>query len=257
MYDCAIVMPVFNACRTDQYAEFFKQAVQSAMDAIHSCDCKARLVISDDGSTDETLKAIAYLAKDKDVRIIGREVNRGVAYALNEGITVSAAHYIMPMGSDDIINRLALDEYFQYLEEHAEIPMAGCFHNYIDVDGKELKVLDDLPTDPRDVRLWVLAGNCRIGFPMYSRNLWQQLGRYNEDQFCRCCEDWDFFLRVAELYPIGMIDKVLYSYRDAPEGLTKGKYMPLYFAALDQSRTRRRKCGNRITGSQSLRPATA
>lgn len=240
MHDVAIVIPFYNAFRGVADSKWFKDSIESAL---HSEGSK-QVILVDDGSTDGSLElACSYISRGAHVVISNN--NHGVADALNRGIAAADAKYIATQGSDDLCKPEKARLQAAMLDEFHRLQMVGCFYWHCDQSGELIMDVTDVKTDPRDVALTLLSGKCKIGSPMFRKSLWEELAGFDEENFPRCAEDFDFFLRTAERdrLSIGVVPEILYGYRDTPESITKSPYFPDYFRALDMSRERRRsKC---------------
>lgn len=230
-----IVIPVYNGFRGVPESNWLRDSIDSA---INQDDVNAQVTIVDDGSNDGTLQFI----RDRYLKcqIIACQENLGVSHALNVGIDATDAEYIAVQGSDDLSCPDRLFRQGQVLDECPQSVMVGCNYSHIDQDATEIQRVTLYDQTPEDVRLTVLSGTCKIGSPMLRKDLWKLLGGFDEVNFPRCAEDFDFFLRTAERYPIEIAPYHLYSYRDTPLSLTKNYFWGDYYRALDMSRARRR-----------------
>lgn len=87
-----VVMPVYNSAST------ISAAVWSVLEQTHS---NLEIIVVDDGSTDETLKAIAAIP-DQRIRVIPLGDNRGPSAARNEGIAAASGDLIAFLDADDL-----------------------------------------------------------------------------------------------------------------------------------------------------------
>lgn len=237
-YDVGIVIPVYNGLRGVPESTWLRQSIKSALDSDHS---SFEVVVVDDGSTDNSLEIAQEYVNDR-MRVLAYLRNMGVATALNIGIRATDAKYIMPQGSDDIVTPDKARIMASYLDAHPECLMLGSYYWTCKEDDTVVDERCDLETDPEKIYYEVIAGNLCIGFPMYRKALWEELGGYDVVNFPRRCEDMDFALKVCEQHPgsIHVFPRLMTGYRDTPEALTKAKYFPDYYRALDNSRERRK-----------------
>jgi len=96
----SIVMPTYNR------EAYLAEAIGSVLSQTYK---DWELIIVDDGSTDDTSTLINHY-KDKRIRYLPLDRNRGIAYARNYGIKNAKGEYIAVMDSDDLMspNRLKL-----------------------------------------------------------------------------------------------------------------------------------------------------
>jgi len=89
----SIIMPSYNS------ASFIHDTLQSVIEQSHE---NWEILISDDGSTDNTLEIVKYF-NDPRVKIINREAeNLGAAKSRNLSIAVAQGDYIAFLDSDDL-----------------------------------------------------------------------------------------------------------------------------------------------------------
>ena len=89
----SLVIPAYNE------AAVIGETVKTALALLASLGRDYELVLSDDGSTDDTRK-IARAAGDGHLRIVGHEPNRGKGSAVREGVLAAAGEVIVVMDAD-------------------------------------------------------------------------------------------------------------------------------------------------------------
>ncbi|MGL5269675.1 MAG: glycosyltransferase family 2 protein, partial [Selenomonadaceae bacterium] len=82
------------------------------------------LILLDDGSTDGSL-AIAKSIKDKRVRVVSDNENKGLAVRLNEIANLANGQYLARMDADDLMHPDRIKEQVLFLEENPEIDVVG------------------------------------------------------------------------------------------------------------------------------------
>lgn len=106
----SVVMPTYN--RENQ----LPAAIDSILNQTLS---DFEFIIVDDGSTDGSwLLLQEYAKKDKRIRLIKNDQNRGIAYSRNRGNEIARGKYIAIMDSDDTSIPDRLQASVDYLEEH-------------------------------------------------------------------------------------------------------------------------------------------
>lgn len=84
------------------------------------------LIVVDDGSSFDAKKDIERLVKRKSrIKLVSRTENRGLAYSLNEGVSLAQGAYIARMDSDDISHPLRLEKQLAALESRPDIAVIG------------------------------------------------------------------------------------------------------------------------------------
>ncbi len=113
----SVVLPFYNG------ALYLEEALQSTL---HSTLKEFELVLVDDGSCDGSL-AIAqkYASLDERVKLFSQD-NRGIAHALNYGISQSKGEYIARMDGDDIMAFDRLLRQKEFLDRTLDVGLVSC-----------------------------------------------------------------------------------------------------------------------------------
>ena len=182
-----IIMPVYNS------EETVENAIKSVLNQTHT---NYRLIIVDDGSTDETgvicKKYLEY------TRVVYHKVEHGgISKALNAGIALSTADYIARQDSDDEWMPWHLDFLLNGLDLNPELDIIGS------------KVVDDENKIPGGIRrnyfntlsgeqLWLTLAYRNIfnhSTVIFKKKAYEEAGRYDSefDGF----EDWHLWARMV------------------------------------------------------------
>jgi glycosyltransferase involved in cell wall biosynthesis len=119
-----VLMPVYNA------EKFIEDAIRSVL-----CQTFAdfELLIVNDGSTDRS-RALINTFDDPRVVVIDQE-NKGVAAALNNGLTHARAEYIARFDADDICYPERLQLQYDFMQANPAYSIIGTGVDYISVGG--------------------------------------------------------------------------------------------------------------------------
>lgn len=170
------------------------------------------LIISDDGSTDETpIVAQDLVKQDSRIQYIRSEENRGVAWAVRQGVEASHCDRFACLADDDEYKPTYLEVYSKALDENPEydIVYGGVLVEYWNsiFGGREGESVIMSLAYPYELP----SRNVVWGF-MMKRASYDALGGW-PTRF-RIANDWDFFLMA---YASGMkflrIEDPLYVYR--------------------------------------------
>lgn len=105
-------MPIHNV------AKYVKSAMLSALDQTYP---NIEYLIVDDKGTDNSMEIVrevlASHPRNKEVRIIDQETNRGLGEARNAAIQEATGDYIYFMDSDDVITADCIEKLMKYMEE--------------------------------------------------------------------------------------------------------------------------------------------
>lgn len=183
----SVIVPSYNA------ADVLQATVDSALAQSYS---DLEVVISDDGSVDDTLAVARRLAeKDERVRVVTAE-NGGCACARNRAIEVASGEFCVLLDAEDVLDPGYLEAMAAFVGAHPGFDIYSCNGTRVLVDGSAEPflvgreyadetswTLDDLiPVD----RIFIVA--------TLRRELWERLGGFRSE--LRYAEDYDFWLRA-------------------------------------------------------------
>lgn len=206
----SIVLPTYNGER------FIRESLDSVMAQTFT---DWELIIVDDCSADTTPEITEeYAQKDKRIRVIHNKVNQKLPGALNIGFAASAGEYLTWTSDDNRYEVEAIEEMYNYLEQHKDKFMVCASSRAIDEKGEDISERMGFRIDRySDERIY--SENCVGACFMYRRSVLETVGSYDCDLFL--VEDYDYWLRIIERYgSIGYIYKMLYVYRFSDKSLT-------------------------------------
>jgi|GEM_PF-2909944 len=109
-------MPVFNS------AKFLPESIESILNQSYS---NFKLLIIDDGSTDNSNDVIQKYSYDPRVEIISLSENKGLIYCLNLGLNKIKTEYIVRMDSDDVSHPSRIEVLVQLMDTNANLQVIG------------------------------------------------------------------------------------------------------------------------------------
>ncbi len=198
----SVIMSVYN---NDKY-------VKIAIDSIlHQTYKDYELIIIDDGSTDTTPQIIDTYINHPQVRIIHKQKNEGLQKALNLGISQAKGEYIARLDADDIALPTRLEQQVKYLDQHPEVALLGsCFYTCNDIGQITGKIT--IPLTNKELQEEIPKHN-RFGHStvMLRKSTLVQLNGYDESFISS--EDYDLWLRIAEVAEMANLEQFLTIYR--------------------------------------------
>lgn len=147
--DVSMVVANFNNGR---YLEEFFRSI------LNSTALPREIIFVDDGSTDDSL-AIARRASQnvRNMKIIALPENVGFANALNAGIAVSSATYIMRMDPDDILLPTRIERQYDYITRHDLDVVGGNALIFHSSTGASIGSTN-FPSDHSDIEKTIIKG---------------------------------------------------------------------------------------------------
>lgn len=201
----SIILPVFNAETT-------------IAETIHSVLAQTlidfELLIINDGSTDATLDIISTI---DDPRInIFTFPNSGVVKSRNRGLEKASGELISFIDADDLWTPNKLERQWHALQANSNASVAYSWTNYINASGKFVREGWHSQADG-DVYA-ELAKNCFIengSNILFRRLILSEIDGFDDSLLM--CEDWDFYLRLAEKFQFVCVPEPQILYRISPQ----------------------------------------
>ncbi len=196
-----IVIPTFESAR------WIATAIESAL---AQGPVVGRVIVVDDGSTDETA---SVLDRFEGRCVVIRQKNAGTSAARNTGAAAGHAPWLLFLDADDTLLRGAVAA----LLAEAERSGAGVVHGQSrSVPSGRLRDGDAIVGRPPETarRCFWRALARTPGCVLVRRSAFDAAGGF--DPRLRTAEDRDLWMRVAALEPIGAIDRVVIEKRDLP-----------------------------------------
>ncbi|MEG4518062.1 MULTISPECIES: glycosyltransferase family 2 protein [unclassified Microcoleus] len=205
----SVIIPAYNA------EPFIEETLKSVLAQTYPA---IEVLVVDDGSQDRTPEIVEKIGqKDSRVQLL-KQQNAGVAAARNLGIQKSRGEYIAPIDADDIWYPENIEKQVQCMLEGGE--EVGVVYSWtVDLDEKGL-----LTGGFRSYRIegdvygtlicHNFIGNASAS--MIRRSCLEKVGVYDKtlkERNAQGCEDWDLYLRIAEIYQFRAVPEFLIGYR--------------------------------------------
>lgn len=176
----------------------------------------ARIIIVDDGSTDEeSIGILKDIEADEKISVpvtVLRQQNGGVSSARNTGIRSAKTTMVLVLDGDDRLTPTYIEQVSTLLRKDASMVAAsswlhtfGALDRVVRPDGGSIDSF--------------LVRNCCPATHILRRKIWERCGGYDESMRSGF-EDWDFFLSMLETVPgaqIGIAKEPLIDYRTTPD----------------------------------------
>ncbi|NJD34691.1 MAG: glycosyltransferase [Betaproteobacteria bacterium] len=233
----SVVMPVYNVER------YVAEAVESILTQTFQ---DFEFLIFDDGSNDGSLTILKeYANHDKRIQLFAKP-HQGYVPWLNEGIKMARGEFIARMDADDVSLPQRFVRQMQHLCRHPDCVAVGCDTLMIDPDGDALgKVIHDV--EHKAIESDLLNGGLGvIAHPtcMMRRSTLLAIGGYREE--FESIEDFDLWLRLAELGCLANLPEVLLKYRV--------HYTNVVFTQVDRQRQHADRIINEARLRRGLKP---
>jgi glycosyltransferase involved in cell wall biosynthesis len=209
----SVVLCVFNGL------PYLQESVRSVLGQTHQ---DLELIVVDDGSTDGSWKVLAELASQDPRLILKRNAaNLGLTLSLNRGLRLARGRLLARQDADDVSRPDRLERQVAFLRDHPAVGLVGALPVFIDEAGVELEARAfPVLADNARIQRQLLDSNCLVaGSVMIRRECLDRVGEFNP-QFA-FAQDYDLWLRLAEVTQLANLPGGLYRYRVLPTALSQ------------------------------------
>lgn len=203
-------------CLTMNHAAFVERSFQSILDQTYK---NIEIIYLDNNSADNTFEIADKILSTSgvDYKKYKRDKNYGVALNVNFLVEKAVGKYVINISGDDWWEINNLEEKINFLEQQPQYGMVySSFYKYYYNTGKCIINPD---------KKWCISGNIfdsllvanfvsGIG-TVIRKEVIDDVGNYDENALL---EDWDLWIRIAQKYSIGYINKELVYYGQHGKG---------------------------------------
>ena len=183
-----------------------------AVESARAAGDDIEVIVVDDASMDQTESVARALPDIKYVRL---ERNQGVAGARNMGLLVSSGEFVTFLDDDDLRIPGTLNEQVKFLRAN---PAAGLVYGQAIVRDISSERVYPLDCPQGDVFWQLLTQNfIPCGSALFRRSCVDRIGVL--DSYLAGIDDWDLWIRIAELHPVIALAK-------------PGKFRPLFLVGM-------------------------
>lgn len=201
----SVIMPCYND------GKYILEAIDSVKKQTYT---NWELIIIDDGSDDEETINIINSISDERIQVFHTEHLRP-AGARNYGIARSSGTYILPVDSDDKIDKSYIEKAVKVIESNPNIGVVYC---EADLFGEKSGPWEL----PKYSLKTMLLDNIVFVTALFYKSDWEAVGGFSTTMVAGM-EDYDFWLSIMSLgREIHQIPEVLFHYRIKPVSRTTG-----------------------------------
>jgi glycosyltransferase involved in cell wall biosynthesis len=242
----SIVVPCYNCA--DTLSETLESVIAQSFQ-------NYRIYAIDDGSKDETPKVLAnYHALLGDKLVWRSQPNAGQVKTKNRALQIVQGEVICFLDSDDLWEPEKLQVQHDIFQKQAEVGLVYCNGHYIDSDSQKKKIYEVDPALRGKCFGKLLMGNAIVASSVaVRRSVIEAVGNFDEN--LSACENWELWLRVAQVSELEALEDTLVSYRQHENNMSLDidKMRNNRLAVLEKYR-RRIENGDRI-GQRALEEA--
>lgn len=168
------------------------------------------LIVVNDGSVDESSSYLDPIAEqDSRIRVIN-QTNQGQQVAADVAISAAQGEWIARMDADDVADPMRLEHQMRFLAENPEVGLVG--GQIRRLGSQRSGLASNFPADHESIVDALLKNQHVMCNPtvIFRKSLYHQVGGYWEHNIA---EDWDLFLRFAEVSRLANVEPIVLSYR--------------------------------------------
>ncbi|HLB33039.1 MAG: hypothetical protein A3F67_09700 [Verrucomicrobia bacterium RIFCSPHIGHO2_12_FULL_41_10] len=205
------LMTVFNA------EKYLSASIESILDQTFS---NWEFIIVDDASTDRSLEIMeAYAAKDRRIRLICNECNKGQTLCLNQGLKEARGRWVARQDADDLSDPTRLEKQLARVTGEPSLALLGTSGFIIDEHDRRTGLLD-LPLTEELIRWSAPILNPFLHTSvLFQTEVACTLGGY--DTQYRIAQDYDLWTRMMAEHCVANLPERLVSYRHLESSLSK------------------------------------
>jgi glycosyltransferase involved in cell wall biosynthesis len=198
-----IVTPSYN------HAHFIERTIESVLNQAYP---DLEYIVMDGGSTDGTVEILKRYAD----RLTWRsEKDRGQSDAINKGLRMATGDIVAFLNSDDRYEPGALAKVARYFDQNPETAWAYGKCRIINEHDAEIRRpitwYKNLLSRSYSYRKLLAENYVSQPATFWRRSVHDEVGYLNEDE--HYVMDYEFWLRLGQRYPAGVIDDYLASFR--------------------------------------------
>ncbi len=208
-----VIIPAYNA------AKFLPSALESVIAQTFD---DWRIVLVDDGSTDNTAEVVAPYAErlGPKLRYI-RKANGGLPAARNTAIRSSSAELLALLDADDVWMPSRLEESLKVFRGRPHVGLSYGFISRIDAEGAIVDTFTNVSKRPEGrIAKYIYMRTMNLPCPTvtFRRSAVEEVGYFDETM--RATEDRDLWVRIAQKFDVALVPQLIAQYRISPQAMT-------------------------------------
>ncbi len=208
-----VIVPAYNAAR------FLRAALDSVVQQTFQ---DWRILLVDDGSTDETAAIAATYAEQLGPRFkYIPQTNAGLPAARNTAIRHAEGEFLALLDADDVWLPCRLEETLKVFTARPRVGLTYGYIDSIDADGHVLQTFKTPNRHPEGKigpRIYMRENDLPCPSITFRAACVAEVGMFDESM--RATEDRDLWLRIALRYEVALVREVIAQYRTSPQAMT-------------------------------------
>jgi glycosyltransferase involved in cell wall biosynthesis len=210
--EVTVIIPAYNAER------YIGEALASVRGQLHN----AEVLLVDDGSKDGTIRVAEGFAEGLNLTVL-QQANAGPSAARNIGIQKARGRYCAFLDADDLMLPGRLATQAKLLDEQPDVGLVHTDLMTFDDDGiihRTRRAFSD-PRGGMVLERLLLDNFITTSTVMARKECLLEAGLFNVNR--PISHDFELWLRIAERWKVGYIDRPLVKYRSVPGSVSDNK----------------------------------
>jgi len=199
----SIITPSYNQ------AAFIERTIQSVLEQNYP---DLEYIVMDGGSTDGTVE---ILKKYSDRIIWKSEKDHGQSDAINKGLKMATGDIVAYLNSDDTYEPGALQRVAEFFKNNPDAEWAYGKCKIINENDREIRkpitAYKNLLSKKYSYKKLLAENFISQPAAFWKRQIHSEIGFFDENE--HFCMDYEFWLRIGQKYPAGVIDGYLANFR--------------------------------------------
>ncbi len=208
-----VIIPAYNAVK------YLPAAIESVVAQTFE---DWRIVLVDDGSTDNTTEVVAPFIKQLGPKLkYIKQPNSGLPAARNAAIHNSSAEFLALLDADDVWLPFRLTESLMRFENRPRVGLAYGLISRINPDGIVFDTFEGNQQHAEgSIAPYIYMRTVELPCPTitFRRKCVDEVGLFDETM--RATEDRDLWLRIALRYEVAFVPRVIAYYRSSPNSMS-------------------------------------
>jgi glycosyltransferase EpsE len=221
----SIIMGVYNSEKT------IVECIESVIEQTYK---NWEFIICDDGSTDSSFDLInKYAEKDRRIKLIKNDMNRGLPYTLNHCIANSTGVYLLRQDADDIMVNDRIEKQVTFMRNNPQYSVVGSSMYLFDENG--IWGMRSRPMMP-DKKAFLKGNPFWHPTVMMKANVIKNIGGYSDSGLAlKRLEDAELWFRLYKNGYVGYnIQEPLHKFREDRQAYNRRKLSHRWYAMLLQ-----------------------
>ncbi|BAZ41271.1 putative glycosyl transferase [Calothrix sp. NIES-4101] len=211
----SIIIPSYN------HSKYIIQTLNSVCNQTYE---NLEIIVIDDGSSDDSAKLISEFSDPRLLFI--QQNNQGAHATINRGLSMASGDYIAILNSDDLYMKNRIQTCLNIATNINKDSMITSYIEVVDSNGQALGIKEGyknmfpyqplypektfITTDDPIKNLLMFNYIATTSNFFCHKSIIDKIGEFSP---LRYVHDWDYFLRIAEYFPIHIINQPLLQYR--------------------------------------------